>query len=78
MGTLLALSLCTAEQVEAARTGLLDGIHAAIEKVRRDYLAQPRFKRVCRDRYYSQWGFNGYPAHLEFPPVAVEPVAVAA
>lgn len=76
--SLLALSLCTAEQVEAARTGLLDCLHAAIEKGRRDYLAQPRFKRMYRGRYFSQWGFKGYPAHLDFPPVAAEPVAVAA
>lgn len=75
---LLALSLCTADQVEAARTGLLDCLHSAIEKGRRDYLAQPRFKRVYRDRYYSQWGFKGYPAHLEFPPVTAEPAALAA
>lgn len=54
---LLALSLCTAEQVEAVRTGLLDGLHSAIEKGRRDYLAQPRFKRMYRGHYYDQWGF---------------------
>lgn len=75
---LLALGLCTAEQVEAARTGLLDCLHAAIEKGRRGYLAQPRFKRLYRGRYYDQWGFNGYPAHLDFPPVAPEPVAAVA
>ncbi|MCS4281798.1 hypothetical protein M2396_000063 [Pseudomonas sp. BIGb0278] len=75
---LLALGLCTAEQVEAARTGLLDCLHAVIEKGRRDYSAQPRFKRTYRDRYYSQWGFKGYPAHLEFPPMATEPAAQAA
>ncbi|HGY9618455.1 TPA: hypothetical protein ACOJNU_000520 [Pseudomonas putida] len=75
---LLALGLCTAEQVEAARTGLLDGLHSAIEKGRRDYLAQPRFKRVYRGRYYDQWGFKGYPAHLEFPTVIAEPLTLAA
>ena len=75
---LLALSLCTADQVEAARTGLLDCLHAAIEKGRRDYLAQPRFKRMYRGRYYDQWGFKGYPAHLEFPTVIAEPLTLAA
>jgi hypothetical protein len=75
---LLAVFLCTAEQVEAARTGLLDCLHAAIEKGRRDYLAQPRFKRLYRGRYYDQWGFDGYPAHLEFPPVIAEPLPMVA
>lgn len=75
---LLALALCTGEQVDAARAGLLDCLHAAIEKGRRDYSAQPRFKRTYRDRYYSRWGFKGYPAHLEFPPPAAEPAAQAA
>ncbi|AUZ61328.1 hypothetical protein PRJ_4768 [Pseudomonas sp. XWY-1] len=73
----VALDLCTTEQVEAARTGLLDCLHAAIERGRRDYLAQPRFKRMYRGRYYDRWGFKGYPAHLEFPPAA-EPLPLAA
>lgn len=75
---LLALDLCTVEQVEAARTSLLDRLHSAIERGRRDYLAQPRFKRMHRGRYYDQWGFKGYPAHLEFPPVVAEPSPLAA
>jgi hypothetical protein len=75
---LLALDLCNAEQVEATRTGLLDCLNAAIERGRRDYLAQPRFKRIHRGRYYDQWGFKGYPSHLQFPPVVAEPSPLAA
>lgn len=75
---LLTLGLCTVEQVEAARVGLLDCLHAAIGKGRRDYLAQPRFKRLYRGRYYDQWGFKGYPAYLEFPPVEAKQLPLAA
>ena len=75
---LLALDLCTAEQVEATRAGLLDCLNSAIERGRRDYLAQPRFKRMYRGRYYDRWGFKGYPAYLEVPPVAAEPLPLAA
>ncbi|MDO7909189.1 hypothetical protein Q6A49_01400 [Pseudomonas sp. 22-AL-CL-001] len=75
---LLALDLCTPQQVEAARTGLLDCLHTAIDNGRRAYLAQPRFSRFHRGRHYNRWGFKGYPAHLEFPPVAAEPLPVAA
>ncbi|MBA1192973.1 hypothetical protein G7007_08875 [Pseudomonas entomophila] len=75
---LLALDLCTPQQVEAARTGLLDCLHTAIGNGRRAYLAQPRFSRFHRGRHYNRWGFKGYPAHLEFPSMAAEPFPLVA
>ncbi|MNP04160.1 hypothetical protein D3C76_960670 [compost metagenome] len=70
---MLDVGIFTAEQVEAARIGVLESLHTAIEKGRRDYKNQSCFKRTFRDKYYTSWGFKDYPAYLEFPPVEVAP-----
>lgn len=75
---LLDVGICTADEIAAARTGVLKSLHAAIEQGRRQYKNQPCFKRVYRNKYYSNWGFKGYPAYLEFPPVLTEPPSLAA
>lgn len=67
--SLLALDLCTPAQVEEARTGLLWSLQGAIEKARHKYRSQDRFKRTYKGKYYSRWGFKGYPEHLEYPPI---------
>jgi len=60
-------------KLPVARIGVLESLHAAIEKGRREYKNQSCFKRTFRGKYYTSWGFKGYPAYLEFPPVEVEP-----
>ena len=75
---LLDVGICTADEIAAARTGVLEGLHTAIEQGRREYKNQPRFKRWFQGKYYSDWGFKGYPAYLEFPPVSAEPLSLAA
>lgn len=67
--SLLSLGLCTPYQIEEARTGLMWSLQGAIEKARYEYRNQKRFKRMVRGRYYNRWGFNGYPEHLEYPPM---------
>jgi hypothetical protein len=69
---LLQVGLCTAEEIAAARIGVLESLHIAIERGRKQYKNQPCFKRTFRGKYYDNWGFKGYPAYLEFPPVAPE------
>lgn len=75
---LLDVGICTADQVDAARTGVLESLHTAIEKGRQQYKNQPCFKRTYRNKYYSNWGFKGYPAYLEFPPVEADQLPVVA
>ncbi|NBA94378.1 hypothetical protein GUY40_05265 [Pseudomonas sp. R5(2019)] len=70
---LLHVGLCTSEQVEAARGGVLESLHTAIEKGRRVYMRQ--FRREVKGKVYPAWGFKGYPAYLEFPPVIAELLA---
>lgn len=67
--SLLDLGICTADEIETARTGVLESLRVAIEKGRQQYKDQPCFKRLYREKYYSDWGFKGYPAYLEFPPI---------
>ena len=69
---LLAVGACTIDEVAAARLGVLESLHAAIEKGRREYKNQSCFKRTFRGKYYTDWGFKGFPAYLEFPPIAPE------
>ncbi|WPO28686.1 hypothetical protein REH59_21200 [Pseudomonas sp. BO3-4] len=57
---LLALDLCTPEQLEEARTGLLWSLHRAIEKARRVYRASRRVSKA------------GCPEHLEYPPILID------
>ncbi|CAI8817192.1 Phage integrase family protein [Pseudomonas sp. IT-P218] len=75
---LLDVGICTADEIAAARTGVLESLHSAIERGRQQYKNQPCFKRLYRGKYYSDWGFRGYPAYLDFPPVSAEPVFLAA
>lgn len=70
--SLLDVGICTADEIAAARTGVLESLHTAIEQGRQQHKNQPRFKRWHRNKYYSEWGFKGYPAYLEFPPVSLE------
>ncbi|MNM47235.1 hypothetical protein D3C81_581980 [compost metagenome] len=65
--SLLALDLCTPEQVEEARTGLMWSLQGAIEKARHEYRNSECFKRTYKGKYYKRWGWKGYPAHLEYP-----------
>jgi hypothetical protein len=71
--SLLDVGICTADEVAAARTGVLKSLHIAIEQGRQQYKNQPRFKRLYCGKYYSEWGFKGYPAYLEYPPVSMLP-----
>lgn len=75
---LLDVGICTTDQITDARTGVLESLNAAIERGRRQHMNQSRFKRWYRGNYYDDWGFKGYPAYLEFPPIAVEPMSLAA
>jgi hypothetical protein len=75
---LMDVGICTADEITAARTGVLESLHAAIEQGRQKYKNQPRFKRWYCGKYYSEWGFKGYPAYLEFPSVAAEQSPLAA
>lgn len=75
---LLAVDLCTAEQVEDAQTGIRHSLYAAVDIARKRFKNSPRFQRIYKGTYYSDWGWTGYPAHLEFPPVAAEPLPKAA
>lgn len=68
---LLDVGICTADEIAAARIGVLESLHTAIERGRWQYKNQPCFKREYRGKYYSDWGFKGFPAYLEFPPIAV-------
>lgn len=72
---LLDVGICTAEEVDAARTGVLDSLRTAIEQGRQQYKNQPNFKRWVGGKYYGEWGFKGYPAYLEHPPISLEPSA---
>ncbi|MGK9061682.1 hypothetical protein KXR52_18705 [Pseudomonas asiatica] len=65
--SLLALDLCTPEQIEEARTGLMWSLQGAIEKARHEYRNSECFKRTYRGKYYKRWGWKGYPEHLEYP-----------
>lgn len=71
--SLLDAGICTADEIAAARTGVLKSLHIAIEKGRQQYKNLPRFKRFYCGKYYSEWGFKGYPAYLEYPPVSMLP-----
>ncbi|VVO61208.1 hypothetical protein PS862_00827 [Pseudomonas fluorescens] len=75
---LMDVGICTADEIAAARTGVLESLHTAIGHGRQQYKNQPCFKRWYRNKYYSDWGFKGYPAYLEFPPVAAEQSPLAA
>jgi hypothetical protein len=70
---LLDVGICTADQITEARTGVLESLHIAIGHGRQQYKNQSCFKRLYRGKYYSDWGFKGYPACLEYPPTAAEP-----
>lgn len=72
---LLAIDLCTPEQVEDAGTGIRHSLYAAVDIARKRFKNSRRFQRLYKGNYYSDWGWTGYPAHLEFPPIATEPVA---
>lgn len=76
--SLLALELCTAEQVEEARNGIQHSLYAAIEIARKRFKNSPRFHRIYKGKSYHDWGWKGYPPHLGFPPVAAESVSCAA
>lgn len=76
--SLLGVGICTVDEITAARSGVLESLHDAIEQGRREYKNQSRFKRWFQGRYYSEWGFKGYPAYLEFPPLTAEPLSLAA
>lgn len=65
--SLLALDLCTPEQIVEARTGLMWSLQGAIEKARHEYRNSECFKRTYKGRYYKRWGWKGYPEHLEYP-----------
>lgn len=64
---LLDVRICTAEEIAAARRDVLKSLCTAIAQGRQQYKDQARFKRWYRSKYYSDWGFKGYPAYLEFP-----------
>ena len=68
---LLDVGLCTEDQVLDAHDAVLVNLVDAVDRARQDYSSQP-----C----YARWHvpFKRYPAHLEFPPVAAEPIACAA
>lgn len=68
---LLDVGLCTEGQVLDAHDAVLVNLVDAVDRARQDYSSQP-----C----YARWHvpFKRYPAHLEFPPVAAEPIACAA
>lgn len=68
---LLDAGLCTKAQVIDAHDTVLVNLVDAVDKARQDYSSQP-----C----YTRWSapLNRYPAYLEFPPVAAEPIACAA
>ncbi|WP_236186336.1 hypothetical protein [Pseudomonas juntendi] len=68
---LLDIGLCTEDQVLDAHDAVLTNLVDAVDKARQDYSHQP-----C----YTQWHvpFKRYPAYLEFPPVAAEPLPLAA
>ena len=73
----MELGMCDAEAVATTRMGLLAALQGAITTGRARYRNQDRFKRMVRGKYYTSWGFNGYPAHLEYPP-AIAPGADSA
>ncbi|MNJ03003.1 hypothetical protein D3C73_1631640 [compost metagenome] len=54
----------------AARLGVLDSLHTAIEQGRKQYMKQ--FQREVNGKLHMSWGFKGFPAYLEFPPIAPE------
>jgi hypothetical protein len=70
--SLLELGLCSIGQVEGARTGLLESLSAAIRRGRQEYKNQSRFRRIYKGKHYTDWGFNGYPDHLEDPALLTE------
>lgn len=69
---LLDVGICTTDEVDAARVGVLESLYTAIGQGRQQYKNQACFKRWYRNKYYSDWGFKGYPAYLEYPPMALE------
>ncbi|NBA95839.1 hypothetical protein [Pseudomonas sp. R5(2019)] len=69
---LLDIGLCTAAQIEEARTGLLWSLQEGLERERHRYRNQPCFKRTYKGKYYTRWGWKDYPEHLEYPPVLAE------
>lgn len=68
---LLDVGLCTEEQMLDAHDAVLVNLVDAVELSRKHYREQRLFT-------VYQMPFTRYPAHLEFPPVAVEPLAQAA
>ncbi|MDH4611359.1 hypothetical protein [Pseudomonas sp. BN102] len=65
---LLDLGLCTADQIEDARLGVLWSLQAAIEEGRHQHRNDHRWRRNnCK-----WWGFKDYPQWLEFPAVLAE------
>jgi hypothetical protein len=73
---LLELGMCDTDEVATARAGLLTALQGAITTGQARYRNQDRFKRTVRGKGYTDWGFKGYPAHLEYPP-AIAPGADA-
>ncbi|QYX51677.1 hypothetical protein K3F44_19015 [Pseudomonas sp. S07E 245] len=68
---LLDVGLCTESQVLDAHDAVLVNLDRAVEQSRKHYREQRQFTVYRRP-------FTRYPAHLEFPPLAIEPVARAA
>ncbi|WP_313740144.1 hypothetical protein [Pseudomonas sp.] len=68
---LLDVGLCTEEQVLDAHDAVLVNLVDAVEQSRKHYREQRQFT-------VYHMPFTRYPAHLEYPPVATEPVADAA
>ncbi|MEW7910438.1 hypothetical protein AB2R97_07240, partial [Pseudomonas fulva] len=62
--SLLTLNLCTPEQIEEARTGLLWSLQESIADARYHYRNQYR--------YIVRWHWKGYPEHLEYPLILVD------
>lgn len=62
--SLLTLGLCTPEQIEEARKGLLWSLQESIEDARYHYRKQYQ--------YIVRWHWKGYPEHLEYPPILVD------
>ncbi|MFK3921209.1 hypothetical protein ACI2JC_16340 [Pseudomonas fulva] len=69
---MLAVDLCTAKQVEDAHTGIRYSLYAAVDVARKRFKNSRRFQRIYKGTYYNDWGWKGYPAHLEPPSILVD------
>jgi hypothetical protein len=65
----LDLGLCNEEEVTMARHTVLQDLYSAITEGRLAYSRQSKFHRFVKGKYNGKWGFKGYPAHLEYPPI---------